>query len=241
MEAISLLEDAETSWTPTVETGPNKGQPRCQAKSKQTGKQCRRQAADGREVCFIHGGATPRGPILPQYKHGRSSKYLPPGPIADAYAEMHRDRAQLMDLSDDIAVIDGFRADALAALSGADLATLADTIDSISKALVRDVNPITPQEAADRLSQAAQNANDAAQAKRRATSASHDKAKLIQVELQRRAQMDKLLTKEQAIAYGTAIVDACKSKLSDDDHQWLANEAQRAAVRILLGADPDQQ
>ncbi len=154
---------------------------------------------------------------------------------------MHRDRAQLLDLSDDIAVIDGFRADALQALSGADLATLADTIDAIASALTRDVNPISPTDAAEQLSKAAEKANDAAQAKRRATSASHDKAKLIQVELQRRAQMDKLLTKEQAIAYGTAIIDACRAKLNEEDHAWLADQAQRAAVRILLGADPDAQ
>jgi len=50
---------------------------KCKAKSKQSGTQCKRYASIGREVCRIHGGATPKGIESKSFKHGRNSKYLP--------------------------------------------------------------------------------------------------------------------------------------------------------------------
>ena len=34
---------------------------RCRAKSKQSGKRCKRWAVEGKRVCYMHGGATPKG------------------------------------------------------------------------------------------------------------------------------------------------------------------------------------
>jgi hypothetical protein len=60
--------------------------PICQAKSKQSGKQCKNFAVNGRRVCYIHGGATPihnSGPKTTEgklrqkmgsWKHGLRSK-----------------------------------------------------------------------------------------------------------------------------------------------------------------------
>ncbi len=48
---------------------------RCGAKTRSGGK-CRQWAMENGR-CRMHGGATPRGPALPQYKHGMFSKALP--------------------------------------------------------------------------------------------------------------------------------------------------------------------
>lgn len=48
---------------------------RCTARSKQSGEQCKRHAVNGRNVCSIHGGKTPRGVASPHFKHGQYSRY----------------------------------------------------------------------------------------------------------------------------------------------------------------------
>lgn len=51
---------------------------RCKATSKGTGLQCENPAMKGREVCYHHGGKTPRGVDSPHFKTGeRSLYYLP--------------------------------------------------------------------------------------------------------------------------------------------------------------------
>lgn len=47
----------------------------CGAKTKKDGSPCQRAPCDGRERCHLHGGAQPRGPDHPNYKHGLYSKY----------------------------------------------------------------------------------------------------------------------------------------------------------------------
>lgn len=49
---------------------------RCTAKSKQSGKRCKRLPSVDREVCAMHGGKSPKGFAAAAYKHGRHSKYL---------------------------------------------------------------------------------------------------------------------------------------------------------------------
>jgi len=56
---------------------------KCNAKSKRTGKRCRANAVRGRNVCYHHGGATPRGPASPHWRHGRYSRLLPSSMAAD--------------------------------------------------------------------------------------------------------------------------------------------------------------
>ncbi len=61
--------------------------------------------------CRIHGGKTPTGMALPQYKDGRYSRYLP-ARLAGRYAEAQADGA-LLELRDDIALVDSRLADLL--------------------------------------------------------------------------------------------------------------------------------
>ena len=50
--------------------------PRCDARSKQTGEQCRKYAVAGSRKCRYHGGLTPRGVQSPHYKAGLYAKSL---------------------------------------------------------------------------------------------------------------------------------------------------------------------
>lgn len=76
----------------------------CTAKSKRSGERCKQPAMHGRDVCYMHGGKTPRGAASPHIKSGRWSKDLPTR-LAARYAETEHD-AELMSLRQDIRLID---------------------------------------------------------------------------------------------------------------------------------------
>jgi len=48
---------------------------KCGAKTKGTGKPCKRSPVKGRKRCKLHGGATLQGTDSPRYKHGLYSEY----------------------------------------------------------------------------------------------------------------------------------------------------------------------
>jgi hypothetical protein len=84
---------------------PETKRPQCTAKSKQSGEQCKKTAEPGSTKCRMHGGATPRGPALPQYIDGRASKYALPARLADRYKEAMAD-PDLLSLRPAVAVYD---------------------------------------------------------------------------------------------------------------------------------------
>lgn len=92
----------------------------CTAKSKRSQKPCRRAAMAGKSVCYNHGGKSLAGALSPVYKTGRWSKYLPQRfdkllSAADG---------DLLDLTDDIAVIAQRIADVLKRVDTGESGTL---------------------------------------------------------------------------------------------------------------------
>jgi hypothetical protein len=83
----------------------------CQAKSKQRHAQCRQQAVRGMEVCHYHGGKTPRGPALPQFKSGRYSRFVPSRLLAH-YRDAEND-PELTSVRSELALVDARLADLL--------------------------------------------------------------------------------------------------------------------------------
>ncbi len=77
---------------------------RCKAQSKRSGARCKRYASTGREVCRMHGGATPRGIDSPHIKSGRYSKELP----ADLLTTFNESLAdvELKELERELALVD---------------------------------------------------------------------------------------------------------------------------------------
>jgi hypothetical protein len=76
----------------------------CCAKSKRSQQRCRRHATPGMMVCRFHGGKTPRGPALPQFRTGKYSKLLPARLVA-RYRTAARD-PELLSLHSEIALVD---------------------------------------------------------------------------------------------------------------------------------------
>jgi hypothetical protein len=77
---------------------------RCTAKSKRSGEQCRRHATRGREVCRMHGGATPRGMASPHWRGRGYSKDLPTRLYERWEAGLNDPK--LLELHSEIALID---------------------------------------------------------------------------------------------------------------------------------------
>lgn len=77
---------------------------RCKAKSKRSGERCECFPMDGRDVCYMHGGKTPRGFASAQTKTGRWSKDLPTR-LAARYEEAVAD-PNLLGLRNELALID---------------------------------------------------------------------------------------------------------------------------------------
>lgn len=76
----------------------------CNAKSRQSGEQCKKNAVHGSTKCHMHGGKTPAGIASPHYRTGRYSDHLPTR-MASRYAESKND-AQLLELRDEVSLID---------------------------------------------------------------------------------------------------------------------------------------
>jgi len=75
---------------------------------------CGGYAVKGREVCRMHGGASPlSGPSHPTYKHGRRSRFIP-ARLAEKYGEAMAD-ADLMEYRADIALLESRLAELLGA------------------------------------------------------------------------------------------------------------------------------
>lgn len=92
----------------------------CTATSKRSGQQCRRTAMIGKAVCMMHGGKTPTGIALPQFKHGRYSKVLP-ARLLERYEAAQADPDRL-HLDAEIALLDTRLSEVLSDLSTEDTA-----------------------------------------------------------------------------------------------------------------------
>lgn len=77
---------------------------KCRGHSRQTGKPCKLDAVPDRPYCEFHGGNIPVGADLPQFKHGKYSKYLP-ARLLERYHESLND-PDLLNLKEQIAVCD---------------------------------------------------------------------------------------------------------------------------------------
>jgi len=86
---------------------------RCKAKSKRSGRGCKSPAVTGREVCRMHGGATPRGTESANFKHGLYSRYARTE-LAARIDEMRLEEVRLHDMREVLAVQAALLGEALA-------------------------------------------------------------------------------------------------------------------------------
>lgn len=103
----------------------------CGAKTRQ-GTPCQNSPmANGR--CRMHGGNAARGAALPQFKHGRYSKYLPTN-LADRYRMALTDK-DLTSLRDEIALTDARLGEVLEGLNNSGNAELWQQVQRVCDAL----------------------------------------------------------------------------------------------------------
>lgn len=99
----------------------------CTATSKRSGERCKGRAVNGSEVCYMHGGKTPKGAASPHFKTGKYSKALPQRMIA-AYEAAASD-PELLDLKQSVALIDARLLDLLSRVDSGESGVLwAETI-----------------------------------------------------------------------------------------------------------------
>lgn len=86
----------------------------CTANSKRTHQRCKGRAVNGSEVCYFHGGRTPKGIASPHFKHGRYTPHLLPQ-LREQYEKFKGDD-ELLSLTDEIALVDTLLSENLSAL-----------------------------------------------------------------------------------------------------------------------------
>lgn len=94
----------------------------CEAKSKQSGNQCKRHAAPGKSVCVMHGGKSLVGVASPQFRSGKFSKYIPER-LLERYQEA-QDDPDLLALRQEVALIDARLLDLLGRVDTGESGTL---------------------------------------------------------------------------------------------------------------------
>lgn len=187
--------------------------------------------------CRLHGGLTPRGAALPQYKHGRYSKLLPKG-LAESYKRLHHD-PEILSAHDEITLL---------------LTLLGDKVESLqsgcsSSEFVADLNRKWDalESARDKGDQAAMAAalSEVGQAirqggKREATVQEiadlvDRKTRVADRELKRQIAIESVISAEKAMVLISAIVESVRRHV-DNGSILAAISADVGA--ILAGSNP---
>lgn len=188
----------------------------CDAKSKQSGKQCKRNASHGSTKCAIHGGKSLRGIASANFKTGRYSKHLPVG-LLDAYQDAIND-PELLSVRGDIHLIDTLL---LSKLQNLDTGESAQHWIALVKHIIEARKAMKSEdygELSKRLDEM-----EALADKRRLHYATEDEI-IIQVEQRRKLveteqgmslKKERAITAEQAMLLVSAMLDSVKRNVSD--------------------------
>ena len=204
---------------------------KCHAHSSCTKEPCKKWAMNGRSVCSIHGGKTPRGRASPHYKHGRYSKDLPTR-LAGRYFEALEDD-NLLSLRDEIAVVDSFIADLMSNL-GAGTSEEAWKELHTAAFISQDIDEVQRL-----LSQARSDMECM-----RELGAQIDRARALRdSESKRLIQMDMMISQEQANMMLGVIVGIVMQALQSHVQDELLRRTIYAEISqgfsVRLGSDPD--
>jgi hypothetical protein len=184
----------------------------CAAKSKRSGKQCRQQAMMGRSVCYMHGGASPRGAASANFKTGKFSKDIPTR-MAARYLEARQD-PELLHQRDEISLLDARLLDVL---------TRVDTGESgrIWSELRKELSEFRAGPKDGRAAHLAQMAELIDRGHTDTVAWSEiaglieQRRRLVESERKRLVEMQQMITTEQALAFVGAVVAAVSKHVSD--------------------------
>ncbi|HEU5090506.1 MAG TPA: HGGxSTG domain-containing protein [Roseiflexaceae bacterium] len=182
---------------------------------KRDGTPCKAKAMpNGR--CRIHGGLTPVGPALPQYRDGRYSRVLP-ARLAGRYQEAAQDTA-LLELRSEVALLDARLADLLGRVdtgeSGALWRALAEwRLEALAARKANDT--VKTSEAINAIFDLIQRGHADYQAWREVGSVIEQRRKLVESERKRLIEMQQTLTAEKAMLLLGAVLGVIKEHVQD--------------------------
>jgi hypothetical protein len=174
--------------------------------------------------CRIHRGKSLAGIASPRFKHGRRSKYLKhlPEKLRDHHAEASAD-PQLLSLREHIALLTAHSIDLLRSLSSAKApprGRVLKTLDALVEAVgTRD--PAKSDAALAAHARMVRTGSEAADAQewvwREIRKVIQAKARVCAVEWKRMALLREFLTREEALTFVAAMVEAVREVVTDRD------------------------
>jgi hypothetical protein len=207
----------------------------CKAKSKRTGERCKARAVRGMDVCYHHGGATPKGLASPNLKTGRYSKHLPQR-LTERYEAALED-AELITLRDDIALLDVRIGDVLARIPEGEFGELWVSMQRAFHALDR---AIKNQDALDMiaalgtLGSLIQQGSEDYLGWRDLRAMLQERRALVESEQKRLIAAEQMITTEQAMLLITTIGSILKARIHD--RQLLSEISQDLSALLNRGS-----
>jgi hypothetical protein len=188
----------------------------CNAKSKRTGERCKARAVIGAQVCYHHGGRTPKGVASPNFKHGRHSKYLP-ADLMGRYGEAVED-TELLNMRSEIALMDVLIAENLSALQTGESAEFWDAaLDQVinSRRAYKSENYALLEQSLDVLEALCDERRLHFAAEKEIRDKVDQRRKLVESEQKRLVNMQQMVTSEQAMLLMSALLDAVRRNVRD--------------------------
>lgn len=185
----------------------------CGAKTR-SGTPCQqRPMPNGR--CYMHGGPTPVGIALPQFRTGRHSKYMP-ARLIERYQASLSD-PELLNLRDDIALIDARLTALLERVDIGESATLWEQVSDAWDAYqrVRGNGTKTEVEALGLVDWLIRRGTNEYRAWAEVQTAIEQRRKLTDSEQKRLVAMQQMVTAEQALGFVAALQDSVRRHVSD--------------------------
>lgn len=171
----------------------------------------------GRNVCYMHGGNTPRaGADHPTYVHGRYSKALPER-LAARYAQAEAD-PELLNLRSEIALVESLITDALTTLdSGGAFTVFTDLRRDWSQLLRLQASGKTAEAGVvlKQIGEGIATGASAGQTLDALTRLIDQRRKLVESEQKRLVAMQQILTTEQAMTFVGVVMGAVKAHVTD--------------------------
>lgn len=217
----------------------------CTAKSKQSGKRCKRYASPGHTVCMMHGSRTPSGIASATYKTGLYSKSLP-ARLGSQYQELLNLGNEIFRIDDETAVMTTLIQEQLDRIdegeSAATWKKLRDLYDEM--AIVGAIPNKTPADIAEfnnlfaRIGRIVNYGAAQWMARAEAVRLIEQKRKLVADERKDQAAKHTAMSFDRVMLFFTAVVSAFKTALeqhisNDDERKLVLRDAQQALNRVV--------
>lgn len=187
----------------------------------------------GKSVCMMHGGKTPTGVALPQFKTGRYSKHLP-SRLAGRYEQAISD-PELLALRDDIGLLDTRIAQVVSALDTGESReswVLLSSLWNDFEAGWKDMPPDDMEKAVAQMGKVIRDGLSAGYVWSEIRGLLKERAQLVAGEQKRLVDMQQYVTSEQAMTFVGALMASVRRHVSDPRAlAAIAGDLTRLAVR----------